>query len=95
MTIVRQCRFLESAYSSNLTSAILTSDDLTPSIIKKSVLELDHSFILRNARGHASQSFVLGVADTTFWPKFWDNALDQGPEGTKSALAILQTLCRT
>ena len=31
MTIVSRCSFLQSAYSSNLTSADPTSDDLTPS----------------------------------------------------------------
>ena len=95
MSIIRQCRFLESAYSSNLTSTVLNTDDLLPASINKTVLELDRSPILSDAEGHASQSYVLEVAKATAWPKFWDNALDCGPEGTKSALAILQTLCKT
>ena len=33
-----------------------------------------------HARGHASQSYVLGVAHTKVWPKFCDNALAQGPK---------------
>ena len=42
-----------------------------------------------------SQSHLLVVAEAKAWPKFWDDALDYGPKGTKSALAILQTLCKT
>ena len=95
MSIIRQCHFLESAYSSNLTSTVLNTDDLLPASIKKTVLELDRSHILGDAEGHASQSYMLEVAKAGAWPKFWDNALDCVPEGTKSALAILQTLCKT
>ena len=58
-------------------------------------MELDRSRSLSDADGHASQSYVLEVAKAGAWPKFWDNALDCGPEGTKSVLAILQTLCKT
>ena len=52
-------------------------------------------FLFSNAEGHASQSYVLEVAKAGAWPKFWDKPLDCGPEGTKSTLAILQTLCKT
>ena len=76
-------------------STVLNTDDLLPASVKKTVLELDRSRILSDAEGHASQSYVLEVAKAGAWPKFWDNALDCGPEGTKSALAILQTLCKT
>ena len=38
---------------------------------------------------------MLEVAKASAWPKSWDNALDGGPEGIKSTLAILQTLCKT
>ena len=87
--------FFESAYSSNLTSTVINTDDLLPASVKKTVLELDRSRILSDAEDHASQSYVLEVAKAGAWPKFWDNALDSGPEVTKSALAILQTLCKT
>ena len=96
MSIIRQCRFLESAYSSNLMSTVLNTDDLLLASIKKTVLELDRSRILSDAEGHASQSYMVEVVKAGAWPKFWDNALNCGPEGTKSALiAILQTLCKT
>ena len=38
---------------------------------------------------------MLEVAKAGAWPKFWDDALDCGPDGSKSALAVLQTLCKT
>ena len=85
MSIIRQCRFFESAYSSHLTSTVLNTDDLLPASVKQTVLKLDRSRILSDAEGHASQSYVLEVAKAGTWPKFWDNALDCGPEGTKSA----------
>ena len=46
MSIIKQCRFLESAYSSNLTSTVLNTDNLLPASIKNVVLELDCSRIL-------------------------------------------------
>ena len=92
---LKKCCFLESAYSSNLTSTVINTDDLLPASIKKTVLELDRSRILSDAEDHASQSYVLEVAKAGAWPKFWDNALDSGPEATKSALANLQTLFKT
>ena len=70
MSIIRQCRFLESAYSSNLTSTtVLNTDDLLPASIKKTVLGLDRSRILSDAEGHASQFYVLEVAKAGAWPK--------------------------
>ena len=60
MSIVRQCRFLELPYSSDLTSTVLSSNDLSPFSIKKRVKELVQSYILNvsNANGHASQSIA-------------------------------------
>ena len=95
MSIVRQCRFLELPYSSDLTSTVLSSNDLSPFSIKKRVKELDHSYIFSNANGHASQSYVLQAAKADAWSKFWDEALDRGSDGTSHALAILRTLCKT
>ena len=86
---------MESAYSSNLTSTVFNTDDFLSASIKKTVLELDRSHILSDAEGHASQSYMLEVVKAGAWSTFLDNVLDCGPEGIKSAVAILQTLCKT
>ena len=49
------------------------------------------------ARMHTCLHHVHAVADDPdgCWPRFWDYALDKGPAGTSSALALLKLLSLT
>ena len=79
MSYIRQCHSWN-LHSSNLMFAVLNCDDPLPASIKKTDLELDHSPVLSDADGDASQSFVLEVMKAGAWPKCWGNALDCGPK---------------
>ena len=65
LIIIRQCRFLESAFNSNFTSTILTSSEyISLTSMKKEILQLDLSLLLSNAASHPSQKFVQAVASS-------------------------------
>ena len=79
--ITRQCRFLESTFQSNFTSAVLTSsDDVSVHTLKKDILHLDLSHLLTDASTHPSQQYVKAIASSSdgSWLKMWDMALEGG-----------------
>ena len=85
LVITRQCRFLESIYKSNYTSAVLTSSDgISIRSLKKEILQLDLSLLLADASIHPSQQYVQAVASSNdgSWLKLWDLALERGAFGT-------------
>ena len=74
--ITRQCRFLESTFQSNFTSAVLTSsDDVSIHTLKKDILHLDLSHLPST---HPSQQYVQAIASSSdgSWLKMWDMALE-------------------
>ena len=95
LIIIRQCRFLESVFSFNFTSTILTSsEDISLPSMKKEILQLDLSLLLSNAASHPSQKFVQAVASSQegSWLKIWDLALERGVFGTTCTQAVLRAL---
>ena len=44
---------------------------------------------------HASLKFALYIAKENAWMKFWDAALEHGPDGTRSSLSLLKLLSLT
>ena len=50
--------------------------------------------LFRTAASHPSQRFVQAVAASSegIWLKVWDDALERGPSGTYSTLALLRLL---
>ena len=83
--LVRQCRFLEATFHSNLTSDLITSPS-TMSIthIKKAIFSKDYSSLLADAAESSTLRHVLTIAASQegSWPKFWDHALHKGAAGT-------------
>ena len=95
LQLVRQCRFLESTLDSNFTTSVLTSPNIvSPSSIKKVILQLDFSLLLSDAASHQSQKLVLKIASSQegSWPKLWDLASERGVFGTTCIQAVLKLL---
>ena len=93
--LVRQCRFLESQYGSNLTSDILTDPmSISTAALKKVILQLDHSRLLADASTvpHLKHIVNIDTDPECNWLRVWDLALDRGPHGTSCALAMLKLL---
>ena len=95
LVITRQCRFLESIYKSNYTTAVLTSSDsISNRSLQKEILQLDLSLLLADASIHPSQQYIQAVASSNYgsWLKLWDLALERGAFGTTCVQAILRFL---
>ena len=91
LVITRQCRFLESIYKSNYTTAVLTFSNRS---LQKEILQLDLSLLLADASINPSQQYVQAVASSNVgsWLKLWDLALERGAFGTTCVQAILRFL---
>ena len=92
--IIRQCRFLESIYKSNYTTAVLTSDEISNHSLKKEIFQLHLSLLLANSSTNPSQQYVQAVASSIdgSWLRLWDLALERGVFGTTCVQAILRFL---
>ena len=93
--LVCQCRYLESSYGLNFTSSILSFYmSLSPSKIKKTIIDKDIELLLSEAASISHLRYVQAVAKDPdcSWPKVWDTALDRGPLGTSCALAMFKLL---
>ena len=71
--------------------------DISLSLIKKEILSRDYSLLPTDAAVTPALHHAHAVADDPDggWPRFWDYALDRGPAGTSSALALLKLLSLT
>ena len=55
LVLVKQCRFLESAYGTNLTSTVLSSpEEISLSQLKNDIISMDHSLLLSECDSHPS-----------------------------------------
>ena len=95
MSILKQCNFLDSILCTDFTNEVLGSHELSLKDLKKRILEADRQQIIQKSANHPSLSYVLRVARENMWMKFWEVALDHGPDGTKVSMAILKLLCLT
>ena len=95
MSLVKQCQFLESKLGTEFTGEVLCQPHLSLRDLKKRILHVDKMRTLAASENHPSLQFVLNVARENGWMKFWDVALEHGPEGTRSSLSILKLLCMT
>ena len=81
-------------YSTNFTSEVLSNSAASLKGLKKRIIKVDHSYQLKQALNHPSQTLVTRVAMAVGWLKVWDEALDRGPTGTLASLSILKLLCK-
>ena len=89
----RNCCFFELLYTSNFTDEILFNSVDSSSIrsLKKRIITLITPFYYIEQ----SKNWLHATgAESRGWMKFWDAALDNGPNGTISSLSILKLLCQ-
>ena len=91
LTIIEQCRHLESVYEINFTSEILTSADSWASIQKR-ILSADKELRVNRANTRRSLKHLSAIHSEISWLKIWDMVLDYGIQGSKSALCLFGTL---
>ena len=95
ISIVQQCRMLESTLGTNVVTACLKKTDAVSSIVntwKKQLLKRDFKYLLQSASQHSSTKLVAKLATQVSWSKLWDHALDLGEKGTCCVQSILREL---
>ena len=93
LTIVEQCRYLETVYDTDFTGEILSSP-VTWKCMKKIILTGDKMLDLVQSRKRESLKHLSTLYSELLWLKIWDMALDYVIRGTKAALCLYGTLSR-
>ena len=76
-------------------STLLVDPSTSIRDLKRQIITADYTRTLNMSEQHVSLEYVLKVANGGSWMRFWDNALEHGPEGTKASLAILNILSKS
>ena len=95
MSLVKQCKFLEANLGTEFTNEVLSQSELSLRDLKKRILKADRIKSLDASENHPSLKFALYIAKENAWMKFWDAALEHGPDGTRSSLSLLKPLSLT
>ena len=94
--LVRQCRYLESSYGLNFTSSILSSSmSLSPSKMKKTIIDKDIELLLSEAASVPHLRYVYKLwlkIQIAAGPRCGILPLDRDPLGTSCALAMFKLL---
>ena len=98
LSIVQQCRMLESDLGTHFFAQCLVHPQEASSIVKSckaSILKQDFNLLLSSSSTHGTASLVASVAQTTSWCRLWDVALERGVQGTRGLQSLLKELsCR-
>ena len=96
ISIIQQCRFLESITQVDVLQSCLNDPEVAPSIVKLRKEELFKQDLvhLYDSSVSPSSQFVAKVARDTSWRHLWDLALDKGVHGTRQLQRIIYLLSR-
>ena len=97
ISLVQQCRMLESTLGTNVVTEYFKNPDAASSIVntwKKQLLKRDFEYLLQSASQHSSTKLVAKLATQVSWSKLWDHALDLGEKGTRCVQSIPRELSR-
>ena len=95
ISIVQQCRMLESPLTTDITNQCFSNPDDAASIThsgKKLLHEQDTELLIASAITHPSVEPVAQIAATVSGRKIWDTTLDHGVKGTRYVQTILREL---
>ena len=83
MSLVKQCKFLESKLGTEFISEVLrlSQPDLSLRDLKERVVKADRIRTLEMSENYPSLQFALNVAKENAWMKFWDVALEHALKG--------------
>ena len=95
ISLIKQCRLLDQTLGLNFTETLLVDPSTSFRDLKRQIITADYTRTLNMSEQHVSLEYVLKVANGGSWMRFWDNALEHGPEGTKASLAILNILSKS
>ena len=85
----------EAKLGTEFTNEVLSQSELSLRDLKKRILKADRIKSLDASENHPSLKFALYIAKENAWMKFWDAALEHGPDGTRSSLSLFKLLSLT
>ena len=98
ISLVQQCRFLESFFGTNFLQLCLHNPPDALSIVhdaKQDILASDWEGTLAESKSHPSLSLVSATANiASSWNSIWDEALELGVRGTKLMQGLFNALSR-
>ena len=98
ISIVQQCKMLESSLDTDILAKCLTSPENAVEIVKTNknlILKQDFcKLISLSLSNQSSTRLVARVAEHTSWRRLWDMALDKGVKGTRTLQRIFKELSR-
>ena len=97
VSIVQQCRMLESELGTHTLSACLENPPDAPTTVKSAkaiILKADLNALLSSSLNHPSAKYIADVATEISWCRLWDTALDHGVQGTRRLQLLLKELSR-
>ena len=96
VSIIQQCRMLETIVGANILDACLDSPDEAVCLVKTSKPHILHDNIkslVSSGLDHPTAHLVAKVAgDGYTWLRLWDKALDHGSKGTKKLQQTVHNL---
>ena len=102
ISIVQQCKMLESSLDTDILAKCLTSPENAVEIVKTNknlILKQDfckliYIYISLSLSNQSSARLVARVAEHTSWHRLWDMALDKGVKGTRTLQRVFKELSR-
>ena len=97
VSIIQQCRMLESNIVTSVLKLCLECPEDTISIVhseKSNLFDRDIVNLIASSLNHPSAHLVASVAQSVSWCRLWDLALDRGVRGTNQLQRIVYHLSR-
>ena len=97
VSIVQQCKMLESRLSVQIVDDCLSHSDAAPAIVrseKSTIIDADMGSLIISALHHPSACHIATIATKISWNHLWNLALDRGTNGTSQLQRIVHHLSR-
>ena len=97
ISIVQQCKMLESSLDTDILAKCLISPENAVEIVKTNknlILQDFCKLISLSLSNQSSTRLVARVTEYTSWGRLWDMALDKGVKGTRTLQRVFKELSR-
>ena len=94
LSLVKQCKLLEAKLGTEFTNEVLNRPELSLRDLKQCIVKADRLRTLELSVNHPSLQSAFSIARENAWIKFWDTALEYGPDGTNLVFLNIYSVCQ-
>ena len=94
MQLLDCCSFLEGFLGLEGFLKKIKESSSSPREVKKELIKLDSFSLVTESKTHSSTSLAAEIAESTYWLKIWDLALDFGLWGTSAIQSLFSIMTR-